>query len=432
MKKRLNRAAALLTAGILLAGAVAGCGRQMQEGIIIAGSADGGKEKEDTTEITFFGYKADALNLVVIENALHGFMEEHENITVTYEGIKGMDYWQAFELREHAGMLEDVVMVDHDHAMMLEEKAGLLDLSSLSTVDAFTPQAKAQFTGEDGSVPFLPLSMSAYGMYVNEDLLQEHGQEVPQNLVEFMKVCDYFVQQGITPVIANNYSSLRSLMVARGLYSLYQAEDLPERIARYNAGKEDIARELASGVALAAEMIERGFLDAGEVAVTTQTEGDIQLFVQGERPFMLTGAWASPRVAAMEPGFHYSIYPYPVLDNGCVLVQDVNTCVGVNAAGGHLKEAVELVEYLTQPDILWDYCDSQSCYAPIIGERMPKDETIAPLAEYQTNGQSVIGSDYNLLLPMDTALNETGERLLEGLSAEDAIALLSGLLAVKE
>lgn len=42
-----------------------------------------------------------------------------------------------------------------------------------------------------------------------------------------MAVCQYFIEQGITPIIANNDISLKTIALAKGLYPIYQS---PERI----------------------------------------------------------------------------------------------------------------------------------------------------------------------------------------------------------
>ena len=45
------------------------------------------------------------------------------------------------------------------------------------------------------------------------------GKKIPQNLGEWEDVCDYFVKQGITPVIANNDISLKTLAIGQSFYS---------------------------------------------------------------------------------------------------------------------------------------------------------------------------------------------------------------------
>ena len=70
-----------------------------------------------------------------------------------------------------------------------------------------------------------------------------------------MDVCNYFVKKGITPIVANNYASLRYLIVARSLYSVYQ-QDSAAAIERFNCEPEELANALRPGVKLVEEMID--------------------------------------------------------------------------------------------------------------------------------------------------------------------------------
>ena len=176
-------------------------------------------------------------------------------------------------------------------------------------------------------------------------------------------------------------------------------------------------------------MIDRKWIDCEEVSVTNQTSDDLKLFVSGDRPFMVTGCWATSRVADMEPGFSYGVHPFPILDDGSVLIIDANTCISANADSEHLEEVMQLVECITQPDSIWKYCESQSSYTPLQDDRVPTDQTILPASECLESGRIVIGSDYRLNLPLDTALSEITKQMLNEMSADEAVTLLDQLLA---
>ena len=53
--------------------------------------------KEDVTSITFFGNKYEPENVTVIEEIISGFMRENPDIRVSYESLKGNDYYTALE-----------------------------------------------------------------------------------------------------------------------------------------------------------------------------------------------------------------------------------------------------------------------------------------------------------------------------------------------
>jgi len=75
---------------------------------------------------------------------------------------------------------------------------------------------------EDGAVYWVPTTVSMFGLYCNLDVLKKHKQEIPRNLGEWEQVCDYFVGRGITPIVANNDVSLKTLAIGAGFYPVYQ------------------------------------------------------------------------------------------------------------------------------------------------------------------------------------------------------------------
>jgi raffinose/stachyose/melibiose transport system substrate-binding protein len=395
--------------------------------VYIEDSEDAGSETEEV-DLTFFGFKADAMNLTAIESALQAYMQENPSVRISYEGLKSSDYWDTLELRIENDTLDNLFMVHHDDVIELRKEGKLADLSDLSTISNFSEMARSQFVEEDGSVYFLPTQISTFNLYINLDLLKEYDIEIPSNWSEFAAACDYFVEQGIVPIIGNNFTTWRSLIAAKSLYPVYQMEHPEEMIEKFNSGEADIMDYLSEGIEMVGEMLDRGWFDREEALNTTSTSGDLQLFAEGERPFMITGGWASQRLMAMGPEFTYGIYPFPILEDGSVLVMNVDTCISVAAHADNLDVTKDFVEYFTQPDVILEYCNTQSSYTPLKDDRTPTDETIAPSAPYLFNGQSVIGSDYRLALPLDNAENEIGKAMLGGMGTQEAIAKMAELI----
>ena len=59
-----------------------------------------------------------------------------------------------------------------------------------------------------------------------------------------------------------------------------------------NEGKEELSFCMTPGFSLVKEFIDNGYVDAGKALETRKTSDDLEEFVKGESPFMLTGAWA--------------------------------------------------------------------------------------------------------------------------------------------
>ena len=137
------------------------------------------------TKLTFFGYKYEALNVAAIEDSLQSYMQQHNRVSITYESIKGTDYYEILEKRIDTHNGDDIFMVDQASMLELEKKGALADLSDLSTLDNFSDLVKHQMQA-NGPLNYVPTSISAFGLYCNEDLLKQHKQKIPENLDEFI------------------------------------------------------------------------------------------------------------------------------------------------------------------------------------------------------------------------------------------------------
>ncbi|MCE2603970.1 ABC transporter substrate-binding protein, partial [Pseudomonas aeruginosa] len=92
------------------------------------------------------------------------------------------------EKRMAAGKGDDIFMVNHDTALSLGENGQLADLSQLNCISSYSDSMISQME-ENGKILWVPTTVSAFGLYCNEELLKEYGQEIPDNLAEWEQVC---------------------------------------------------------------------------------------------------------------------------------------------------------------------------------------------------------------------------------------------------
>lgn len=371
------------------------------------------KADENTVDITFFGNKYEPDNVTVIEEIISGFMEEHPDIRVSYESLKGEDYYTALEKRMAAGKGDDVFMVNHDAALELSEAGRLADLSGMKTISGYTDKMISQMD-EDGKIYWVPTTVSVFGLYCNMDLLEEHGQKVPENLKEWREVLDYFKDRGLTPVIANNDISFKTLAIGKGFYSLYQEGRQEDLFSSLNEGCGRISTYLSDGFSLVEEFIQKGYVDAGKALGTEKTSDDLEQFIKGEAPFMLTGAWAAGRVDKMEPDFEFQVVPYPVLEDSSLVVINADTRLSVNADSGHKDAALKFVEYFTGADNIQKFADQQASFSPLREGSPSSVEEIQPLVSCYQSDRTVIGADGMLKLPIWKLTAQASVKLLSG------------------
>ncbi len=408
-----KRILALFLASAAVFSLLTGCGNRNQV-------VSHGKSKSEVTRITFFGNKYEPENVAVIEEILTGFMKENPDIQVSYESMKGSSYQDTLIKRMAAGKGNDIFMANHDTLLELEENGQAADLSGLSAIPEYTEQMLGQMR-ENGKIYWVPTTVSAFGLYCNLDLLKEHRQKVPENLAEWEAVCDYFVGEGITPIIANNDISLKTLAIGRGFYSVYQENRESEVFERLNRGQEKLSDYLTEGFLLVKEFIDKGYVDAKKALNTRKTSDDLAEFVKGKSPFMLTGVWASGRVEEMEPGFSFQVVSLPVLKDGSMLVINADTRLCVNADSKNLDAALKFVEYFIQKENIREFADQQSSFSPIKGGGPSSTQETRSLISVYESGRTVIGTDGHLKLPIWNITAEVTQMLLSGESLQDAM-----------
>ena len=373
-----------------------------------------GEEKKEQVTLTFFGNKADESNVHVIESIMSSFMKDHPNIVITYESIKGTDYYDTLNKRMENGTGDDIFMVNHDTMLELHAKGQVADLTGLSTIDSYTEDQKNQFVSEDG-IFWLPTTVSSFGLYCNMDMLKEHNQSVPTNIVEFETVCDYFLEQGITPIVANNDISLKTMAIGVSYFDEYQNGTEGQLFTDLNSGKVGLGESLDAGLTVVEEIIQKGYVDAAVAAETQKTSGDLEAFAKGENPFMLTGAWASNRVKNdFGATFAYEVHPLPVLDDGGLIVINPDVRLSVNSDSEHIEEAKLFVEYFTQAENLQAFCDDQCSISPLKNGKESSIKEIHPVVECFKAGRVVIGTDSRLNLPIWDVTKDASQSLLNG------------------
>ena len=401
-----------------------GCSYKSSENIVF----DSGQEKkQEQINLTFFGYKYEALNVMAIEDSLHGFMDEYPDISITYDGIKSPQYFDVLDKRINTHNGDDIFMVDHERVLELEGKGKLTDLSDISTLDNFSDLAKSQITAH-GVIDYLPTSISAFGLYCNLDLLKEHNQRIPTNLAEFEDVCNYFVSIGITPIIANNDISLKTIAIAKSMLPIYEREDSVQVLKNFSNDHESLSKTFLPGFAFVEQMLKQGWIDSDKTLNTAKTKDDLIIFARGEQPFMLTGVWAVPRLYELEPDFEFEVSPYPIMEDGSVLVINIDTRISINSDSQYQDEAKKFVEYLTRDDVMWEFVDSQSSFSPLKDNRLSNEKSIQSISPYLTNGRSVIGSDDNLEFPIWDITRKCIVEMLNGFNSDEAVSYMENLL----
>lgn len=139
---------------------------------------------------------------------------------------------------------------------------------------------------------------------------------------------------------------------------------------------------------------------------------------------MLTGAWAAGRVEEMNPGFRFEVAPYPVLEDGALVVINADTRLSVNADSKQIEAAMRFVEYFTRTENIQKFANQQSSFSPLKDGSPSYIQEIQPLIACYQSGKTVMGADTLLNLPIWEWTAEVSKKLLNGETLNGAMEWL--------
>lgn len=394
---------------------LAGCGNSDRYGEMVSHK----QNVQEKAGLSFFGNKNDVGSQSVIESSMRAFMEKHKDVNLTYEAMKGNDYFVTLKKRLQFNDADDVFILNHDLFLVLKNEGKLAELQDLPAVQNINPGLLDK--DEQGRVYWVPTTVSAFGLYCNEDLLKKHHQKVPQNLKEWREVNDYFLSKGITPVVANNDISLKTMAIGVSLYPYYKDGSIVQLYTELNNGNKKLGAVLTPGFKLVEEFIQKKYIDSSKALVTEKTKDDINQFLKGEAPFMLTGAWATNRVKKQKPAFKFSVQPLPVLEDGSILVINADTRMAVNAKSKNLQLAKEYLDSFCSAENLEKFCLEQASFNPNTKALTRSIDEVKALQDVYSAKRYAVGSDDRLELPIWELTRKAVVEMLKGADAAQAM-----------
>lgn len=367
------------------------------------------RHSKPSVSLTFFGNKVEPGNVKAIETILNKYMQLHPEVQISYESLKGNEYFKILETRLRSGNGDDIFIIDHDRLLAFEEKGYLAELSDVQGMDALAPVALQQLQAEKGYF-YMPTSISALGLFCNLDLLKKYNQTVPKDWQEFTASCAFFDEQGILPLVVNKDLSLATVILSGGWNKYYlngQAEMLCGRI---NSGELQVGESLHRGVQMAQALCL--YTDTEAALQSNKNSDDYKIFAKGQSPFMLTGAWNTGRLKKLRPDFAFGVYPYPLCGDGAILMLNIDTRMAVNAASPHLAEAKKFLSFFAQKENMELYAASQNSFSSLRGSSVLPDKEQQPLSEALRSGRIMLGSDDRIKVPIWSRAFSAGQAIL--------------------
>lgn len=339
----------------------------------------------------------------------------------TYYADEGLSYRELLKKRFESSSPDDLYIINAEDVLEFEKKGYWMDLSSMDFVDNLSDAALYQST-YNGKIFSLPLSFSGFGFIWNVDLLAQHGLTIPQNLEEFLEVCEVIKNAGILPYGANRGYSLTVPAMCIGFSELYKSEDRDIKIAALNSGETPISDYLREGFNFLSQMIEKGYLDPEQALAATPRNEDIQLFLSGKCAFICTGLGILDQLE--EKPFQMEVTGLPVLPDGCIAVYGANSRLCINPNSKHLNTALEFIEMVGTPEALEKSAElDNSLSSSKIREINGFSSEQKLVALLQQPGQ-IPNQDFALHFNTWESIRDVCKEICTGISIEQACSML--------
>lgn len=383
--------------------------------------------KDNETLLKFFvPFDGKSDSFIIYSDIVEEYNKKNPEVEIHIEGLATADgYNKVLEQRmEGNGAGTDLFIVNADSVKRLNENNAFCDLSGLTAYGMLTDAAKEQACVGD-TVYTIPLQMTAYGLYVNTQILEEHGLNAPENLGEFLHCCQILKEDGITPISLNRWYAMTTFTIARGLYPIYQSEDKEKIIAGLNDGSIKIGDYMLEGFRLFETLVKNGYYGEGITKEGTDSikaiTKDIEDFAAGKTAFFVSVFGKENLIDKKTSGIEFIEQGLPVLDNDTISMPAPATRLCVSAKGEHVDEALEAAEYITYTKAEEFAKEGEGLIPAIKGEKPGNvDERAAKLYQKASQPGQVPIEDMTLKFSCWDVVRDLCLEIIDGMTPEEA------------
>ncbi|BBI35861.1 ABC transporter substrate-binding protein [Cohnella abietis] len=252
------------------------------------------------------------------------------------------------------GEITDIVLHFGGTALSdLRPARNFVDMSGEAWESDLTDEVRPRLM-KDGKLYGLPLwEASTSGTLYNKRIFEKLGLHVPESQEEFFAVCEKLKQAGIAPM----YLASKDIWPLLPQFGFdYVAERTPGFVNALNTNKLNLADVPAvqDVVDWYRTMYTRGYF--GNDSVNNNWDGLVDALHSGEYAMVMSwDVYLYSDLEAKYPGTasDFGLMPLFVGGSEAKLYEGPNAAMMlVNKNGKHVKEAIDFIRYLAQPDVL--------------------------------------------------------------------------------
>lgn len=335
MKKR-----TLFWVGIMAA-VVSGCGQN-----------SGGKEPtseivgNSTKPIEYLSQKIE--NVDYIDEIMNDYMEKNPGINLVQTTTTGS---VSISSRVAANDIPDMMntFANANYRVMAEE--GIFkDLSGKDFLNKVPQEYIDLFTLEDGTVWCMPVTTSAFGLYINKEIYEEQGLSIPRTFDELVSNCEKLKAAGITPFIFpyKEGNSLRQLYERVMIGSVeHEFVKVCEEVGNGDKSFADYPK-VVKGLEAFIKLLD--YTDADPLG--TDTNDVANAFANGEAAMVMNGSWGCSQYVSLNPDLDFEVVIFPTItEKETLVVGAPDVTLSIAASTKNEEKCERFIDYFVSDEV---------------------------------------------------------------------------------
>lgn len=350
--------------------------------------------------------------------------EEKLNLKVSYVTYTAEDYqdktYDEVTLDRVRNNMNDIYLLNPDTIKALGEEGRLMDLSGLACADNLRDVVKTANV-VNGKLVAIPQEVVAYGLFINKDMFDKYGLDLPNTPGEFLECCRVFKENGIeTPVGANRWW-LETFVLAQAYADLYNGGNTETEIEALNSGESKYSDYMRPGFEFLQEMIDKGYIDADKAYVSEAIEGEGPDFLAQKTPIVMAywGA-ANTDTAYGNPDFEMLVIGFPS-NRGRMPVMPM-TGFSIGAQAEHAEDAMKALDIMLSDEALQVYAETNKVISPSKNVEVECIPALKPLNDRIQSNIYVLGANANMKLEQWGNTCLIVRKLLSGATVDECMA----------
>ena len=357
--------------------------------------------------------------------------EEQLGVSVDYITYTAEDYqdktYDDVALERARNDMDDLYLLNPDTIQILAAEGKLMDLSDLDSAKNLRDVVRAANV-VDGKLVAIPQEVVAYGLFVNKDLFDQYGLELPETPEDFLECCRVFKENGIeTPVGANRWW-LETFVLAQAYADLYNGGNTEAEIAALNSGEKRYSDYMRPGFEFLQELIDRGYIDAQKAYVSEAIDGEGADFLAQKTPIVMAywGA-ANTETAYGKADFNMLVIGFPSSRGQMPVMPMTGIAVGANAE--HAQDALQTLDIMVSDDALQVYAGTNRVISPSKNVEVECVPALKPLSDRINENVFVLGSNASMKVEQWGNTCLIVRELLNGATVDECMAEFDKLQA---